>query len=290
MIVIPLVAILLLGAPQQADPAQPGPTQLQAGPSQPQWTPEQREQIKQKQEQFRRQHEPTRQRAIHINDLAGNIHSEADARSYVDAVAEELTGHRHMSWTTRSIRHRVAHAEYQATTDSSHQIPEQRIVDIWNEYVREIDAPEEAIVTLAELHNLRDSMYVGASHYGWKRDQTQSIWTMPNVYALDHDGKLASGCRAVEALKIMHDMHEMFGNVRFARERVLKGVLPSEAIQQEQLNPSQRLRPAFSLAEIHTISMRNPIRPAAYRYAQEHGERAYQQLLRRLFSELFPAD
>jgi hypothetical protein len=39
-----------------------------------------------------------------------------------------------------------------------------------------------------------------------------------------------------------------------------------------------------------SISMRNPIQPAVRRYQQEHGERAYQQLLRRLFAELFPAD
>ena len=278
MIAIPLVAALLLGSPQQADV------------SQPHWTPEQLEQIKQKEEQFRRQYEPTRQRAIHINDLAGNIHSEADARAFVDAVAEELTGHRHMSWTTRSIRRRVAHAEYEAVSDPSRQIPEQRIVDIWNEYVREIDAPEETLVTVAELHNLRDSLYLGASQYTWKRELGQSIWTMPNIYALDADGKVASGCRALEALKIIHDMHDMFQNVRFARERVQKGVLPSEAFQQRQLNPAQPAKAMFSSGGLHATSIRNPIQPAVYRYQQEHGERAYQQLLRRLFAELFPED
>lgn len=278
MIAIPLVAALLLGAPQQA------------GPAQPQWTPQQLEQIRQKQEQMRQQREPARQTAIHINDLAGNIHSEADARAYVDAVAEELTGHRHMSWTTRSIRHRVAHAEYEAATDPSRQIPEQRIVDIWSEYVREIDAPAEALVTIAELHNLRDSMYLSASQYAWKRGLNQSIWTMPNVYALDADGKVAGGCRAVEALKLIHDMHDMFQNVRFARERVQKGVLASEAFKQRQLSPPQPAKAMFSYAELHAISARNPIQPAVYRFQQEHGERAYQQLLRRLFAELFPAD
>ena len=278
MIAIPLVAALLLGSPQQADV------------SQPHWTPEQLEQIKQKEEQFRRQYEPTRQRAIHINDLAGNIHSEADARAFVDAVAEELTGHRHMSWTTRSIRRRVAHAEYEAVSDPSRQIPEQRIVDIWNEYVREIDAPEETLVTVAELHNLRDSLYLGASQYTWKRELGQSIWTMPDIYALDADGKMASGCRAVEALKIIHDMHDMFQNVRFARERVQKGVLPSEAFQQRQLNPAQSAKAMFSSGGLFATSIRNPIPPAVYRFQQEHGERAYQQLLRRLFAELFPED
>jgi hypothetical protein len=42
--------------------------------------------------------------------------------------------------------------------------------------------------------------------------------------------------------------------------------------------------------ELRAISMRNPIQPAVYRYQQEFGECAYQQLLRRLFVELFPED
>jgi hypothetical protein len=279
MLAIPLVAALLMGTPQQADAPQP---------YHPQWTPQQLEQIKQKQEQFRQQHEPVRQRALHINDLAGNIHSEADARAYVDAVAEELTGHRHMSWTTRSIRHRVAHAEFEAATDPSRQIPEQRIVDIWNEYVREIDAPEEAIITLAELHNLRDAMYSG-SQFMWKNEMTQSLWSMPNVYAIDSDGRIASGCRAVEALKVIRDMHEMFGVVGSARARVQKGVLESD-LRKQRLETAQFGRPIFATTELHAIKNDNPVRPAAYHYQEQHGERAYQQLLRRLFAELFPAD
>jgi hypothetical protein len=290
MIVIPLVAVLLLGAPQQADPSQPGPRQLQAGPSQSQWTPEQREQIRQKQEQFRLQHEPTRQRAIHINDLAGNIRSEADARAYVDAVAGELTGHRPMSWTTRSIRHRVAHAEYQSATDSSHQIPEQRIVDVWNEYVREIDAPAETLVTVAELHNLRDAMYTSASKLAWKPEFGQSIWTMPNIYALGADGEVASGCRALEALKVIHDMHDLFANVRSARERVQKGVLVSDLIKKREENPAPVGKAVLTVGGLHATIGFNSVEPFAYRYQQEHGERAYQQLLHRLFAELFPAE
>jgi hypothetical protein len=47
-----------------------------------------------------------------------------------------------------------------------------------------------------------------------------------------------------------------------------------------------------SLASSSTRSARryNPIRPAEQRYVQEHGSQAYQQLLRRLFDELFPPD
>ena len=87
-------------------------------------------------------------------------------------------------------------------------------------------------------------------------------------------------------------MHDLFQNVRFARERLQQGVLASEAFQQRQLNPAPPARAMFSSGALlaTSISMRNPIQPAVYRFQQEHGERAYQQLLRRLFAELFPAD
>ena len=225
-----------------------------------------------------------------ISTIWRNIHSEADARAYVDAVAEELTGHRHMSWMTSSIRHRVAHAEIDSATDPSRQIPEQRIVDIWNEYVREIDAPEEAVITAAELHNLRDATYTSASRHMWKNEFGQSIWTMPNIYALDADGKLASGCRALEALKIIHDMHDLFATVRNARERVQKGVLVSDLYKQREGNRAPSARVICRGRGLRATSEVNSMRPFAYRYEQAYGERAYQQLLKRLFAELFPAE
>jgi hypothetical protein len=46
----------------------------------------------------------------------------------------------------------------------------------------------------------------------------------------------------------------------------------------------------FSSGALIATTMRNPIQPAVRRYQQEHGEHAYQQLLRRLFAELLPAD
>jgi hypothetical protein len=275
MIAIPLVAALLLFSPQQIDSSQPSQAEI----------------IRQHAiEQAKARHEPARQAAIHINDLAGHIQSEADARALVDAVAEELTNHRHLSWTTRSIRHRVAHAEYEAATDSSRQIPEAGIVDIWNEYVREIDAPEEAVITVAELHNLRDAMYTSASRFMWKNEFGQSIWSMPNIYALDADGKVASGCRALETLKIFHDMHDLFGNVRSARERVQKGVLASDLYQQRHETRPPVARSFVAVGGLRATSDVNSMRPFAYRYQQAHGEQDYQQLLKRLFAELFPAE
>jgi hypothetical protein len=284
MIASVLVAYLLLAVPQQA-------LQQQPTPAAPAWSPEQLEGIREKEKQIVKEREPARQEAIRINDLAGNIHSEADARAYVDAVAEVLTGHQHFSWTTRSIRHHVASAEYAAVSDPSRLIPEQRIVDVWNEYVREIDAPAEALVTVAELHNMRDSTYAGASSFLWKREINQSIWTMPNIYALNADGRVANGCRALEALKIIHDLHDQFQNLRFARARVAKGLLASDVVKRGELNPDQKTKLTFSSsAQLRGVPMNNPIPGAMLRYQREHGELAYQQLLRRLYAELFPEE
>jgi hypothetical protein len=270
MIAIPLAVVLLFAAPQQSVPQQ-----------QSELTPQQRL------EEARKKYEPLRQAAIHVNELAENVHSEADARDFVDAVAERLTGNQHQSWTTRGIRHRVAHAEYKAVSDPAQLIPEQRIVSIWNEYVRELDAPEETLVTVAELHNLRDAMYT-SSQLMWKREGfTQQFWTIPNVYAVDADGKIASGCRAVEALKIFHDMFYFFQTVQGARERVLKGVLVSDLTRQREQGGT---RPQVVNSQLSASRKTNPVLAAENRYVQAHGERDYRRLLERLFAELFPAD
>jgi hypothetical protein len=265
MIAIPIAVMLLFWPSQQSVPSQPGPTR------------------EQQLAEAREKYEPTRQAAIRVNELAGSIHSEDDARVFVDAVAEHAG---QQSWTTRSIRHRVAHAEYAAVSDPSRLIPEQRIVDIWNAYVRELDAPEETLVTLAEMHNLRDAMYT-SSQLMWKRGGfTQQFWTIPNVYALDADGKVASGCRAVEALKILHDMFYFFQNVQSARERVQKGVLVSDLARRSE----QSTQPRVAKSQLSASRNTRPVLAAEIRYLQAHSQDDYEHILRRLFGELFPAE
>lgn len=87
--------------------------------------------------------EHSRQIAAEINDLAGRIHSEADASALVDKIAALFADALPPAWAIQGIRRRIAHAEYEAVTDASQLIPEQRIADVWNEYVREIGAPDE---------------------------------------------------------------------------------------------------------------------------------------------------
>jgi len=286
MMVTLLLLALLAGDPPDSASAPP----LTPGSSASHSTSEQIEQIRQKLEQARIQHEPIQREAIRINELAGRIRSEADARKLVDSVAEVLTNHRHLFWAAQGIRRRVAHAEYETVSDPVRLIPEQHIVDIWNEYVREIDAPEETLITAAELHSFRNANYQTTSRYAWRNDLSQSIWTMPNIYAVEADGQLAAGCRALESLKIIHEMHERFINVQAARRRVQMEAEAADDLKQPPPEPGSTPKPHLAIGWFHAGVTEDPIGAAVYRYRQEHGSRAYDRLIRRLFDELFPAE
>jgi hypothetical protein len=236
-------------------------------------------------EQAHDEYERHKQSAIRINELAGRIQSEADASAVVNGIAGLFAKELPPAWTNGSIRQRVAHAEYESIRNPVTLIPEQRIVDVWNQYVKEIGAPDEAIVSVAEIHNMRDGSFTVA-RLMWARGN-QTIWTMPNGYALGSDGKVADGCRAVEALRVMHDLDGLFQNLRGARDRIQKGIVPSKEVKKRvaETNPQPH-----GTARIEAHADTNPIRPAERRYMQEHGSVAYDQLLARLFDELFPAE
>jgi hypothetical protein len=219
------------------------------------------------------------------NELAGQIHSDADASAFVSEIAGVFAKELPPAWASGSIRQRVARAEYGAVGNPAKLIPEQRIVDVWNQYAREIGAPDETIVSVAEIHNMRDGSFT-VSQLMWARG-IQTIWTMPNVYALRSDGKVADGCRALEAIRVIHDLDDLFQNLRAARDRLQKGIVPSEGIKRRAGDPAPQPHSTARL-EMHTDA--NPIRLAEQHYVQEHGSPAYAQLLIRLFDELFPPD
>lgn len=259
-----LVFVLIFAAPQQSDS-----TGSQA-------TMQQRAHV---------EYERHKQAAIRINELAGRINSEADASAVVSEIAGLFTKEVPPAWASSGIRQRVAHAEYETVRNPAKLISEQRIVDVWNQYVREIGAPDEAIVSVAEIHNMRDGSFTVAQLM-WARGN-QTIWTMPNEYALGSDGKVAEGCRALEAIRVIHDLEDLFQNLRGARDRLRRGIVPSEEIKKRVGEPNPQPHGTARLAaDVNT----NPIRPAEQRYMQEHGSEAYAQLLVRLFDELFPAN
>jgi hypothetical protein len=231
------------------------------------------------------EYERQKQAAIRINNLAGRIHSDVDANVLVSEIAGLVAKELPPVWADDGTLHRIAHAEYEAASHPERVIPEQRVVDVWNEYVREIGAPDEAVVTSAEIHNLRDGGFTVARLMWARRNQT--IWTMPNVYALGPDGKVADGCRAVEVIRIIHDLDALFQNLRSARDRVRRGIVPSDEVKTSAEGANSRPQAATRLVA-HADT--NPVRPAEQRYVQGHGSRSYEQLLKRLFDQLFPSE
>jgi hypothetical protein len=157
------------------------------------------------------EYERHKQSAIRINELAQRIHSEADASAVVSEIAGLFAKELPPAWSSGSIRQRVAHAEYESVRNPVTLIPEQRIVDVWNQYVKEIGAPDEAIVSLAEIHNMRDGSFTFAQLM-WARGN-QTIWTIPNVFALAPDGRVAYSCRALDAIRVIHDLESLFQNL-----------------------------------------------------------------------------
>lgn len=236
------------------------------------------------QQRAHEEYERHRQAAIRINDLAAQVQSEADAEAIVEKIAALFSKEMPPAWLASGINQRVARAEYQSVRDPANRIPEQRIVDVWNLYVREIGAPEETFVTTAEIHNMRDAERTVAL-FVWARNN-QTIWTMPNIYAVGTDGKVADGCRAIEAIRVIYDL-DRFQNLRSARDRVRRGVLVSEQVKTRTAGSTQQTKGSVLLA---TQAEENPVRTAERRYLQEHGSLAYDQLLRRLFDELFPTE
>jgi len=231
------------------------------------------------------EYERHKQAAIRINESAGRIHSEADASAFVSEIAGLFAKELPPAWASSGIRRRVAHAEYETVGNPAKLIPEQHIVDVWNQYVKEIGAPDEAIVSVAEIHNMRDGSYTVAQLM-WARGN-QTIWTMPKVNALGPDGKVADGCRAIETLRVIHDLDGLFQNLRGARDLLQRGIVPSEEIKKGLGEPNPQ---PHGTARLEAHEDTNPIRPAERRYVQEHGREAYSQLTARLFDDLFPSE
>jgi hypothetical protein len=226
-----------------------------------------------------------RAHAVAINDLSGHIQSLDDARKLVDLVAAEFSKELPPKWATRSIRNRIARAEYEAAYDPGSLIPEQHVADAWNDYLQKIGAPPESYVTAAEIHTLRDSYYV-TSQLFWVRGN-QDIWTLPNIYAIGTDGKVANGCRALEVLNILWQLANQPEVLPGTRELVKKGELLSDRIKDPSKPPAPGSeKPHVSAVSVHMMPP-NPVQQAALQYMRAHGVRALNRAIEDLLKELF---
>ncbi len=74
------------------------------------------------------EYERYKQAAIRINDLAGRIHSDADAEIFVSYIAGLFAKELPPFWADGGTLHRIAHAEYESASHPERLISEQRIV------------------------------------------------------------------------------------------------------------------------------------------------------------------
>jgi len=105
---------------------------------------------------------------------------------------------------------------------------------------------------------------------------------MPAIYAAGPDGSLADGCRALEAIRILHDLAYDPANLKWARERARTGILWSEVIKQEQMLPRQ---PGRVSAHVIVHAPPNPVATAGMRYVQGRGEAAMASAVKQLLCD-----
>jgi hypothetical protein len=223
-----------------------------------------------------------RVRATAINELASRIQSLDDARKLVDLVAAEFSDELPPKWATRSIRNRIARVEYETAADPGSLIPEQRVADAWNDYLQKIGAPEESYVTAAEIHVLRDSLYVEAQFF-WARGN-QTVWTVFNIYAVGADGKVANGCRAIEVLNILWQLGNQPEVLQGMRELIKKNQRMSDLIKE----PSKPPAPGAEKGYVTLVQRPpNPVEQAAVHYMKDHGVRALNGAIEGLLKDLF---
>jgi hypothetical protein len=99
----------------------------------------------------------------------------------------------------------------------------------------------------------------------------RNIWAVSSIYATQSDGRLASGCRAVESMRLFWDLANMPENLRSVRDRVSRGMLASDApVRSEQQVSALSVRGAYGV----TRASRNSIEVAARQYTKLNGDRA----------------
>ena len=214
-----------------------------------------------------------------INVIAGNIHSPDDARQLVDLVAAEFSDELPPRWATGSIRKRIARAEYESVANPGSLISEQHIADVWNDFVKKIGAPPETMLTAADVHYLRDAQYVSERIF-WVREQ--DIWTIPGIFAVGPDGKVAQGSRALEAIRLLWLLGNNEDDFPGIHSATQKGILFSDLIKQQAKQGSGQAQSGFAIARITSY----PVAHAAFRYQRGHGTRALDRALEDLLKNL----
>jgi hypothetical protein len=131
--------------------------------------------------------------AQRINQLASpdSILSEADSRSYVDALSSQ--------WgvdgpSFEAFKERVARAEFLAVRDPNARVSEDSVASGFNLLMKELGSPRGMRLTKDQVHNFRRNFFAMAA----------GLSMYNNMFARRvEDGNLDDHCRPVEALYLM---------------------------------------------------------------------------------------
>lgn len=234
-------------------------------------------------DEFFRKQLQMRQRAIQFNDLAGQIHSLSDAQKLVNMAAAEFSNDIPPGWLTRSLRDRIARAEFESASDPRALIPEERVAAAWDDYLERIGAPKESLVNAAEIHALRDGLYVEGRML-WK--QYPTILYTPAIYAAGPDKELAGGCRALETIRVLWELDMEPEILAAARGRIKMGITYSELVKNASKPSVHGAQKSYGLVEIR--QMKNLVADAEFKYIQDHGLVAMNAAILQLLDDLFP--
>jgi hypothetical protein len=135
---------------------------------------------------------------------ADHIHSEADARAYVDALIEQWGRNEKELPGAAQLVDRLARAEYAAIREPQKRIPESLVAKTFNGLMNEWQMPSWTRISVEELHAFR---IVESSLY------SRSVARLP-------DGSIAPDCRPTEALLLLDQLNFNGGVQPWVRERV----------------------------------------------------------------------
>lgn len=233
-------------------------------------------------EQTREEH---RRSAVRVNELAGKIRSEADARDFVDETAKLfLSGLPY--WFSRSERKRVARAEFLSVSKGRY-ISEERIASVFNRLMDDIDAGPELRVTASEVHTMRAAQIL-TTRTMWQHPGMQNIWQTPNVHSVTPQGGVAPGCRAVESLKLLYVLLELPSNLGYAREIIKKGEDLGIELQKapQKLTPGAPAKMEGRLETHGRDPLEAALDEARMTYVRRYGVRAFEDRLKEMFDRI----
>jgi hypothetical protein len=130
-------------------------------------------------------------RRIDLLGVATNIHSEADAVTYIDAILAKGNINATSVPGLPPLVHRLAVSEYAAISDPSKLIPEARITDTFNQLMDEWGEQSWTHVSVEDFHRFH-------------RFKAGSL--IPYSVSRNADGTVADTCRPVEAVYLLYMM------------------------------------------------------------------------------------